>query len=110
MKRTRMILMLICLLVSSGCVNQPNPKGDLLLAQNSFLRAVNSLTILREAGKFSEDDIARIKVAVISGDKFLDQWTEAVLEGKEFPDAIGLFENILQELIKYRRAGEENGR
>ena len=105
------IIIAICLIAISfgGCMSQRlDPKAELLFSQKTFLRIVNSLTILREAGKFDDAEIERIKFLVNSGDNILDQWTLAVLEGRESPDIIDAFDIVLRELIKYKERGESN--
>ncbi len=89
-----------------GCQTQ-NPKNDLLFAQNTFLRTVNSLTILREAGEFDEGEITKIKALIISGDRILDKWTDAVLIGESSPSVSGSFEIVLIELIAYKEKTNE---
>lgn len=105
-------LMLTCLIVIScaGCAMQNlDTKAELLFAQKVFLRTVNSLTLLREAEKFDDGEIDSIKVLINSGDSILDQWTDAVLEGKEAPGIVDAFDIVLQELIDYRKRGEKDG-
>ena len=85
----------------TGC-QATSPKNDLLFAQNAFLRTVNSLTILRDAGEFDEGEVVKIKALVNSGDKILDKWTDAVLAGGTSPNLVDAFETVLTELIAYK--------
>ena len=95
----------MCILLIPSC-QTTNPKNDLLFAQNAFLRTVNSLTILRDAGKFDEGEIIEIKALISTGDRLLDIWTDAVLEGKEIPPS-DVFETILLQLIAYKEKPNE---
>ena len=102
----RKIVILLCLLAVSGCVTT-TPRKDLHTAQNLFLSTVNTLTILRDNDKLNDDDIPRIKTLINSGYKYLDIWTEAVLSDEEVPGVVFKFESILEQLIEYRKAGEQ---
>ena len=105
--RRKLITLLLLMAFLGGCVST-NQKNDLLFAQNTFLRTVNSLTILRDAGKFDEEEVAKIKVLIKTGEAILDEWTESVLAGKDPPSTISVFETILLELIRYGKE-DENG-
>ena len=106
MVQKTVLLVCLSLLIFGGCVTT-TPKTDLLFAQNIFLRTVNSLTILRESGQFDDGEIDKIKILIKTGDTILDDWTDAVLEGKDPPNTISIFETVLTELIKYRREAED---
>ena len=107
--KTKLIMLTVCLVLINGCVTQLDPKTELLFAQKTFLGTINSLTILREADKFSDGEVANIKTLINSGDRILDKWTDAVLEGKDSPSLADAFNAVLTELINYRERGENNG-
>lgn len=105
----RKIVMLMCLVLVSGCVTQGlSPRAELKFAQLTFLRTVNSLTILREADKFSDEDVEKIKVVIATGDKLLDNWTNAIIEKKPALNAFDTFSLIFEELIEYKVKGEKD--
>ena len=101
-------LMILCLLAISGCaITPPSPRGELLFARESFNGVVNSLKILKDAGSFSSDDIAKIEVLINTGDKLLDKWHIAILEGTKPPAVMDAVTIIIVELLKYK--GVNNG-
>lgn len=106
MRQKTILFLLFGLLIIPSC-QTTNPKNDLLFAQNAFLRTVNSLTILKDAGEFDEGEIAKITALINSGDKILDKWTDTVLEGST-TNLADTFETILTELIAYKTKGEDD--
>ena len=102
----RKMLVLMCLLAISGCAQPLGPKGQLLFAQTTFARTVNSLTVLKD--KFSEKDIENIDKIIKKGDELLDEWTDSVLLGEDMPQAIETFNTIINKLIEYRSKGEND--
>lgn len=98
-----LILMLI------GCVVMSDPRAELLVAQKSFITVVNSLSDLKEADVFDDNEIDDITKLIDMGDELLGDWTIAALEGKEYPKAIKLFNAILDQLIDYKEKGDRDG-
>lgn len=107
--RKTILMILMCLLVS-GCVTQGlSPRAELKYTTMTFTRVVNSLAILKEAGKFSEDDIAKIIVFADSGYALLEKWTISVKAGTRPPNTIEAMNIVIENLIKYKLEGEGNG-
>lgn len=106
MKKTAIILLATILLIS-GCVVQ-KPRAELKFAQLTFLRTVNTLTILRDDDRFSDEDVEKIKAVISTGDRLLDSWTEAVIANAPLPNAFDTFSLIFEELIEYKIKGEKD--
>lgn len=110
MKTKIITLALLSSLVICSCAVQGlTPRTELKYADISYTRIVNSLTILKEAGKFSEDDIDNIIVFTESGYALLKKWTQSVKSGTRPPNTIDAFNIVIENLIKYKLEGEGNG-
>jgi len=86
-----------------------SPRAELKYTGLTFTRVVNSLVILKEADKFSDDDVAKLIVFMDSGYALLEKWTKAVKSGTRPPDVIEAMNIVIENLIKYKLEGEENG-
>ena len=106
--KTKLIILAMCLLVS-GCMQGLSPRAELKYTTMTFTRVVNSLAILKEAGKFSEDDIAKMVVFMDSGYALLEEWNKAVKSGTRSPSTIDAVNIVIENLIRYKLEGEENG-
>jgi hypothetical protein len=67
-----------------------------------FLGTVKTINILKEAGRFDQEEIDEIKVFANAGNKILIQWEKT---GGPTPDLLEAFETILEELTIYRIKG-----
>jgi len=96
----RKILILICLLAVSGC--GVTPERQLHNSQLIFLSTVKTINILKEAGRFDQEEIDEIKVFANAGNKILIQWEVA---GGPTLDLLEAFETALAELTSYKIKG-----
>lgn len=105
----RILIPMAIALLMSGCATIEDPKAELIIAQRSFIAVVNSLSDLRDAEAFDDDEIENITKLILSGDRLLDMWMEhVILEGDAF-DAEDVFYHVLGELIEYRKEGDQDG-
>lgn len=104
----RILLPMAVMLLMSGCAVMEDPKAELLIAQRSFIAVVNSLSELRDADAFDEEELVSITKLILSGDRLLDMWTEEVINERTF-DASDVFYHVLGELIEHRNRGELDG-
>ena len=107
MKNT--IVALTCLLLVAGCVVQ-SPRVQLKNDTLTFTTLVDTLATLREAGKFSTDEIDQIEVFIVIGNKLLDQRIEAMLAKKPPPNVTEKLNVVFIELMKYQLKGENDGK
>ena len=100
-KKTLVCILLCFLLLTSGCLWAENPKADLLASQKTFTATVDSLTALQNAGKFEPEDTEHLTVLIHSGQGYLIAWEDALKAGNDRPDAIALFQAVLDQLLEY---------
>ena len=97
------VLLLCAMLLTSGCIStQPNPRADLLASQKIFAATVDSLTAMKQAGKFTLEESEQIGIFVNLGGGLLDQWLIAVKSGIDSPDIIKSFQEVLNKLIEFQ--------
>jgi hypothetical protein len=96
-------ILLCTMLLTSGCISsQPNPRADLLASQKIFTATVDSLTAMKQAGKFTTEEAEQIGTFVNLGGGLLDQWLIAIKSGVTNPDIIKSFQEVLNKLIEYQ--------
>ena len=97
------ILLLLCVILTCGCISQaPNPRADLVASQKIFAATVETLTALQQAGKFSAEDTEQIGIFVNLGGSLLDQWAIAIKADIPQPGVIQSFQAVLNKLIEYQ--------
>ena len=104
----RLLPLIISMMILSGCATMEDPKAELLIAQRSFIAVVNSLSELRDADVFDEEELVNISKLVLSGDRLLNMWMEEVINERTF-DASDAFYHVLGELIEHKNRGELDG-
>jgi len=106
MTKTKILYLAILLMTLSGCATQPlTPRAELRITQRSFEEVIDSLILLKDIGKFNEEEWKDIIKEVESGEELLTQWTSAVIRGEE-PTMIDKFKAVLRQLIKYEKGGD----
>lgn len=98
------VLLLCSILIAGGCMWPHNPKADLLASQKTFSATVDSLTTLNHAGKFTPEETDQLTVLIHEGQDYLIAWEDALKAGNEQPDAIALFQAVLDKLLEYNLA------
>jgi len=94
-----MILSLCCILLTSGCWQQQNPRADLVASQKVFTATVKSITALVEADRVNDDELKEISIYIGLGQDYLQQWAEAV---KSITALVESFQIVLNKLIEYQ--------
>jgi len=110
MRRIKILLLLCVMVPVFGCVSQaPNPRADLVASQKVFAATVDSLTILKHAGKFNTEETEQIGIFVNLGGSLLDQWAIAIKADIPQPGVIQSFQAVLNKLIEYQiqKGGEK---
>lgn len=102
--KTKLLMSLCLISLLAGCAVTPNAR--LKVVYETYTDVVNSLTELKEAGRFDENEVKRIAALVITGDKLLDKYYEAVKNKKDFDNIDALY-IIIGQLLEYKRS--ENG-
>ena len=95
-------LLMCCMLLTSGCWQQQNPRADLVASQKVFTATVSSLTVLVEADRINDDELKEISIYIGLGQDYLKKWAEAVKAGNDRPDIIQSFQIVLNKLIEYQ--------
>jgi len=94
--------LMLCALLVFGCETfKSDPKVELLAAQKTFIATVDSLTTLHRAGKISEEEVKQLTVLIHKGQDYLIEWELALKAGNTRPDAISLFQTVLDQLLEY---------
>jgi len=98
-------VLLLCAILIFGCETfKSDPKAELLASQKTFSATVDSLTILQVAGKFSTEETEQLTVLIHQGQDYLIEWEGALKAGSTRPDAISLFQAVLDQLLEYELA------
>ena len=105
----RLLPLMVSMMMLSGCaMMESDPKAELLIAQRSFIAVVDSLSELRDADVFDEEELVSITKLILSGDRLLDMWVEEIINERAF-DGSDVFYHVLGELIEHRDRGEIDG-
>jgi len=101
-------VILVMIVLVSGCVSTPTPEKQWAAASITFTQAVNLMSELKEGGFLDEADKARILPFVLAGDKALDTMEALLVVGSgdltDFKSALTVFMAAMtvleQELAK----------
>ena len=100
---TVLFLLLCCMLLASGCISQTeNPRANLIAQQKVFVATVDSLTVLLEADKFTEQEANEIGIFIKLGGQYMTQWAASVKAGQSNPGIVQSFQVVLNKLIEYQ--------
>ena len=100
---TATVLMLCCMLMTSGCISQTeNPRANLVASQKVFVATVDSLTVLLEADKFTAEEANEIGIFINLGGQYMTQWAASVKAGQSNPGIVQSFQVVLNKLIEYQ--------
>lgn len=94
--------MIVITHLASSCQLQQAPKHQFLAAQKVYCATVDSLTTLKQQGKFSEKDTAGIILAVDEGAALLSQWKAAIDAGQPTLDYYTAFQGVLDKMLAYQ--------
>lgn len=105
LKISTLVLVMMLLPGCPGFFNS-NPKAQYVASSQVFASVVNTLTIYRNEGKFTDSQVAAITVAIHEGQAILLQWEASINAGQNVPsDLLGSFNKVLQILIDYEKKG-----
>lgn len=98
MKKSICSIIAVIMLVS-GCVTSPGRQYQ--AAALSFSQTVETLADFRQAGKFTDEQEAKITIAVHAGKAVLQEWAYALKDGKSYPSGPLAVSAIVAELQGY---------
>ena len=113
----RMIVLLLALVVLSGCTQwqrltptEQQAVGRLRLAQavETYNTVLKAITVLRKAGKISDAQAAKIETYRQLASDGLEAWRAATEDSLDPADAVGQFQAALNFLIAQRMAAMED--
>lgn len=93
--------------IACGCATagsfRDNERAQYVAACKIFAGAVNGMTQLRTAGKFSIEEADRATVIIGEGRRFLEEWGGSIAAGDSKPDAMDTFDAILARLDELKK-------
>ena len=92
----------LTLLICSCAVT---PKQRLYDSKVTFLGALKTINILKDAGRFDEKEIEQIRIFANAGAEIIEQWEK---DGDIAPDVMTSFETIIEQLLYYETEGRKN--
>ena len=100
MVKKKILLLLLLLPMLPGCGSiQSDPKAHLLTSDRIFTSTCKALLELRLEDKISDADWDKVLILAAAGDKILDDWRDAILDGKKYPYAAEEMKAIIEELL-----------
>lgn len=76
-------IVFVFLLALAGCSTAP--VKQYFAASETFTSTVDGLVAMRAAGQISDEDWPKIKATAKQVNTLLDQWDQALLQGRDFP-------------------------